>query len=171
MAMGSTPLVSRPRILGYLGRALSLEFSAVQQYMTQAQLTESWGMRAVSGQLRQEVVEEMQHAQRIVAYMLSLGFAPNASQLRPVRAGRTLIELLAEDYRLEAEIIHLYRDASRYCARVGEDDCQVFFQQLLTEEQAHADALDRWIQDIRGGEEASVPSGADGSQRRVLLDG
>ena len=27
-----------PRVLGYLGRALSLELTAVQQYMTQASL-------------------------------------------------------------------------------------------------------------------------------------
>ena len=32
-----------PRILGFLGRALSLELTAVQQYMTQASLVELWG--------------------------------------------------------------------------------------------------------------------------------
>jgi len=40
MAMGAV----HPRVLGYLGRALSLEFSAVQQYMTQASLMELWEM-------------------------------------------------------------------------------------------------------------------------------
>ena len=32
-----------PRVLGYLGRALSLELSAVQQYMTHASLVGLWG--------------------------------------------------------------------------------------------------------------------------------
>jgi bacterioferritin (cytochrome b1) len=35
---------THPRVLGYLGRALSLELSAVQQYMTQASLVELWGL-------------------------------------------------------------------------------------------------------------------------------
>ena len=39
MAVGA----AHPRVLGYLGRALSLELSAVQQYMTQASLGELWG--------------------------------------------------------------------------------------------------------------------------------
>lgn len=41
MALPGAP---HPRILGYLGRALSLELTAVQQYMTQASLLELWGM-------------------------------------------------------------------------------------------------------------------------------
>ncbi|MEJ2509050.1 MAG: bacterioferritin, partial [Gammaproteobacteria bacterium] len=32
------------RVLGYLGRALSLELSAVQQYSTQARLVAAWGL-------------------------------------------------------------------------------------------------------------------------------
>jgi bacterioferritin len=132
-----------------------LELSAVQQYMTQAKLTESWGMIDASDRLRREVVEELRHAERITAYMLALGMAPNASQLRPVGAGPTLYDLLAEDYRLEADIIHLYQDATLYCGRVGERDGQAFFQQLLSEEQEHAEALHHWMQEL-GGDEAAV---------------
>mgnify|MGYP000101987846 CR=1 FL=1 len=35
---------SDQRILGYLGRALSLELSAVQMYSAQAQLVATWGL-------------------------------------------------------------------------------------------------------------------------------
>jgi bacterioferritin len=78
-----------PRVLGYLGRALSLELSAVQQYMTQASLVELWGDAASADRFRQETVEEMQHAERLVQQMLSLGVAPAASQLKPVSTPRS----------------------------------------------------------------------------------
>ena len=39
------------RILGYLGRALSLEFSAVQMYSTQARLVASWGLDGPAARL------------------------------------------------------------------------------------------------------------------------
>ena len=48
-----------PRTLGYLGRALSLEYSAVQQYMTQAALCEAWGLADAADRFRRETVEEM----------------------------------------------------------------------------------------------------------------
>jgi len=149
---------ARPRVLGYLGRALSLEFSAVQQYMAQAKITEAWGMVDASERLRREVVEELQHADRITGRMLALGAVPGASQLRPVSTGRTLLELLTGDVRLEAEIVHFYQDASQYCGRVGEGDCQAFFEQLLREEQAHAEALHHWIQELSPSAPGSLAS-------------
>ena len=52
-----------PRVLGDLGRALSLELTAVQQYMTQASLVGLWGDQAAADRFREETVEEMQHAE------------------------------------------------------------------------------------------------------------
>lgn len=65
---------AHPRVLGYLGRALSLELSAVQQYMTQASLVELWGEAEAAERLRQETVEELGHAERLVQRMLQLGW-------------------------------------------------------------------------------------------------
>ena len=53
---------AHPRVLGQLGRALSLELSAVQQYMTHASLAEFWGDAEAAQRFRQETVEEMQVA-------------------------------------------------------------------------------------------------------------
>ena len=132
------------RILGYLGRALSLELSAVQQYMTHASLAETWGMVEVGKALRQEVVEESGHAERIVKQMLALGVAPNASQLRPVRSGRTLYELLMHDHQMEQDIVRLYQDAVAYCSGSGDSEHHQFFARLLQEEEHHARELASW---------------------------
>ena len=47
-------------MLGYLGRALSLEMSAVQLYMTQARLVAAWGLTEPAERLRNEAHEEME---------------------------------------------------------------------------------------------------------------
>lgn len=137
-----------PRILGYLGRALSLEFSAVQMYSTQARLVASWGLDDAARRLREESHEEMQHVERIIARMLALGAAPNASQLRPVKLGGDLHALLQADYAFETELVQLYLDAARHGARIGSNDDRIFFQTLLEEEQAHARELVAWIQEL-----------------------
>ncbi len=136
------------RILGYLGRALSLEYSAIQQYMTQAVLTESWGLTDAAVRFRQETVEEMQHADRIIQQMLRLGVVPNASQLNPARPARNLVDLLQHDVALEAEIVALYAEATRFCERLGDVENGEFFNTLLQEELEHARSIEDWLKSL-----------------------
>jgi len=136
------------RILGYLGRALSLELSAVQTYSTQARLVATWGLDEAARRLRDEAHEEMQHVERIIARMLALGVAPNASQLRPAQLGVDLLSLLRADYVFEMELVQLYFDAASHGARIGSRDDCVFFQSLLEEEQAHAQELTMWMRQL-----------------------
>jgi len=139
-------------VLGYLGRALSLELSAVQLYSTQSMLVASWGLTDVADKLRAESREEMGHAERIISRMLALGVAPNASQLRPVRLGQNLQELLQHDYAFENELISLYDDATRHCAGIADYDGRLFFEALLNEEEAHAADLRKWLQELKQAE-------------------
>lgn len=136
------------RLLGYLGRALSLELSAVQMYSTQARLVATWGLDEPARRLRNEAHEEMQHVERIIARMLALGVAPNASQLRPPPLGSDLRDVLQADFAFEEELVRLYLEAATHGARIGSHDDRVFFQTLLEEEQAHAQELTQWMQDL-----------------------
>ena len=139
-----------PRVLGCLGRALSLELTAVQQYMTQASLVELWGDAASADRFRQETVEEMRHAESIVQRMLALGVAPAASQLRPVGHAPDLVGLLRHDARLERDLIALYDDAVRFCVLIGDADHRDFFASLLDDEQHHARDIESWLTQLGG---------------------
>ncbi|MFM7312448.1 MAG: ferritin-like domain-containing protein [Cyanobium sp.] len=134
-----------PRVLGYLGRALSLELSAVQQYMTHASLAERWGDGEAAQRFRQETVDEMQHAERIVQRMLAVGVAPAASQLRPVGHASDLVGLLRLNAVLEGDLIAHYGEAVRFCVLIGDAASQEFFRLLWHEEQHHAEELSSWM--------------------------
>jgi bacterioferritin len=134
-----------PRVLGYLGRALSLELSAVQQYMTQASLVELWGDNAAAERFRRETVEEMQHAERLIQRMLQLGVAPAASQLRPAAHAADLEGLLQLDAALEQDLIQHYAEAMRFCLLVGDGNNEAFFRALRDEEQHHGEELGAWL--------------------------
>ncbi len=146
---------AHPRVLGYLGRALSLELSAVQQYMTQASLVELWGDTHAAERFRQETVEEMRHAERLVQRMLQLGVAPAASQLRPVAHAADLEGLLRLNAVLEEDLIQHYGEAMRFCLLIGDGNNASFFRALRDEEQQHGEDLAAWI-----GSLAAVPSRA-----------
>jgi bacterioferritin len=136
---------AHPRVLGYLGRALSLELSAVQQYMTQASLVEIWGDTAAAERFRQETVEEMRHAERLVQRMLQLGVAPAASQLRPVAHAADLEGLLRLNAVLEEDLMQLYGEAMRFCLLIGDGNNETFFRALRDEEQQHGEELAAWL--------------------------
>lgn len=146
MAMGA----AHPRVLGYLGRALSLELTAVQQYMTQASLVELWGELEAAERFRRETVEEMQHAEKIVKRMLSLGVAPAASQLRPVTHASDLAGLLRHNQVLETDLIQLYAEAVRFCVLIGDSENETFFRGLWNDEQHHAEDLAVWLRSLGG---------------------
>lgn len=153
---------SDERILGYLGRALSLELSAVQMYSTQARLVATWGLDEPARRLRDEAHEEMQHVERIIARMLALGVAPGGSQLRPAQLGDNLMSLLKAGFAFEKEVVQLYADAAAHGARIGSHDDRVFFQALFAEEQEHAQDLLHWMQELNGPPAGRMPQHARG---------
>ena len=145
-----------PAILGYLGRALSFEFSAVQQYLSMARLLEMRGVQQAGEKFRHEAQEEMQHAERIISRMLALGYAPNASSLRPPRLDGALPQLMEHASNLENEIVAFYTEAVKYCRRTQDCENRIFFEKLLAEEQQHLDGIDSWRLKLVAGESTTT---------------
>ncbi len=131
-----------PKLTGYLRRALNHEMAAVQQYLTQSTLCELWGMEEMADKFMRESREELEHARRLIRHMLALGLLPNCTQLPAISATHSLKEMWLADWQLEADIIHLYAEASRYCARVGDETAYRLFDELLQEERQHLE----WVE-------------------------
>ncbi|MHB8391871.1 MAG: ferritin-like domain-containing protein [Acidobacteriaceae bacterium] len=144
-------MYSDPRLRGYLTRALGHELAAVQQYLMQAKLAGLWEMADMSARLREDVNEELVHAERLVERMLVLGIPFNGTQLPPARTGRNVEEMLQIDRMLELEAIRLYEEAVRYCARIRDSETQALFSDLLQEELGHLGDLDRMLMEIEKG--------------------
>ena len=75
--------------------------------------------------------------------------APNATQLPPVRLGRSLHEMILVARGLEVDAIHLYEEAVAYCARVNDARHHALFSGILRDELGHLEEL--------GKMEASLP--------------
>ncbi len=136
-----------PVILGFLGRALSLELSAVQQYLAVSRIVKIRGFEDIAEKLRAEAMEEMDHVDRIIGRMTILGAVPNASQLRPVKVGNSLPALIETLKTLETELVSFYEQACQYCIRADDFDNQIFFEQLLLEEREHHSSMSAWQQE------------------------
>jgi len=136
-------------VLGFLGRALSLEMTAVQQHLTVSRLLKLRGFDEISEKFQHEAHEEMGHADRIIGRMLMLGVAPNATQLRPAQLGDSLPEVMAAVHALETELVGFYQRAVEHCAVNDDFDNKLFFEQLLQEERAHVHEFANWQQMLK----------------------
>lgn len=136
------------RILGYLGRALSLELSAVQTYSTQARLAAGWGFDGPAARLRKMAQEAVDRSDRVIARMLALGVAPAASQLRPAIVAGDLLGLLRADHEFERERAQLLGDATSHCAKSGNSDDRVFFGDLAGQQAEQLAQLAGWIAEL-----------------------
>jgi bacterioferritin len=131
-----------PRTIGWLARALTHEMSAVQQYLAQSVLARLWGDENLAAHLRDEAVEELGHAERLMERLILLGIAPSAGNLPPARLGRSADDLLTADRKLEADAVRLYREALAHAVRMRDGESASLLESILGDELAHVQEID-----------------------------
>jgi len=131
------------RTLGWLNRALNHEMSAVQQYLAQSVLARLQGDDALSRQLHEECLAELDHASRLMQRLLLDGVAPQAGTLPPARVSRDKERMLEANRQLELNAVALYEAAAVHAQRVRDPVCTQLFTQLMAEEAEHVRELDK----------------------------
>jgi bacterioferritin len=92
--------------------------------------------------LRDEAVEELGHAERLMERLILLGIAPSAGNLPPARLGRTTDDLLTADRKLEVDAVRLYREALAHAVRMRDSDSAALLESILGDELAHVQEID-----------------------------
>lgn len=130
------------KVIEYLNRAIRSELTAVSQYWLHYRLQEDWGLGHMAKKSREESIEEMHHADKLIARVIFLEGHPNLQKLDPLRIGQTPRETLECDMAAEQEARALYKEAREYCAGVGDYVTMKLFEELLMDEEGHIDFLE-----------------------------
>jgi len=130
------------QVIEYLNDALRSELTAVSQYWLHYRMQEDWGLGHMAAKSREESIEEMNHADKIIARILFLGGHPNLQKLDPLRIGQTPKETLECDLASEHGARDLYMEARKHCEAVGDFVTKNIFEELLTDEEGHIDFLE-----------------------------
>lgn len=129
-------------VIDYLNKALRAELTAVSQYWLHYRLQEDWGLGKLAKKSRAELIEEMGHADRLIARIIFLEGHPNLQSLDPLRIGQTPKETLECDLQGEMDAVALYKEARDYCDKVRDYVSKNMFEALLTDEEGHVDFLE-----------------------------
>lgn len=134
-----------PKVIDYLNAALRSELTAVSQYWLHYRLQEDWGYGRLADKSRAESIEEMQHADRLIARIIFLEGHPNLQKLDPLRIGQNIRETLEADLAAEYDARTLYIEARMYCDKIGDFVSKILFEGLITDEEGHIDFLETQI--------------------------
>ena len=134
-----------PKVIDYLNAALRSELTAVSQYWLHYRLQEDWGYGRIAAKSRAESIEEMHHADKLIARILFLEGHPNLQKLDPLRIGQNLRETLDCDLAGEHDARTLYIEARRHCDEVGDFVTRALFDELIADEEGHIDFLETQI--------------------------
>jgi len=130
------------RVLEYLNKALRHELAAVNQYWLHYRIFDNWGYKGFAKTWRKESIEEMQHADKLVARILFLDGQPNMQSLDPLHIGRNVKEIIECDLAAEVSARALYLEAARHCDSVDDRVSKILFEQLTADEEEHIDFLE-----------------------------
>jgi len=130
------------KVIEFLNAALRSELTAVSQYWLHYRLQQDWGFGRIADKSREESIEEMHHADRLIERIIFLGGHPNLQKLDSLRIGENLKETLEADLAAEHEARTLYIEARDHCESVRDYVSKALFEELIADEEGHIDFLE-----------------------------
>ena len=134
------------QIIERLNEALFLELGAVNQYWLHYRLLEDWGYIKLAQKERAESIEEMHHADKIVARIIFLEGHPNLQKVGPLRIGQNVKEVLDADLAGEYDARTSYKKSREICQDLGDYVTMKLFEELLADEEGHIDFLETQLE-------------------------
>ncbi|WCO65310.1 bacterioferritin [Iamia majanohamensis] len=134
-----------PAIIEVLNEVLTAELTAVNQYWIHYRMLDNWGIHRLAEHAREESLDEMKDADRIIERILFLEGVPNMQRLNPVRVGETVPEQMAADLAVEQAAVERYNRGIALCREVGDNGTRALFEQHLVSEEEHLDWIEAQI--------------------------
>ena len=136
-------------IIELLNDVLTAELTAVNQYFLDAKMFDNWGYERLGKRFRDESIDEMKDADKLIERILFLEGLPNLQRLGTVRVGETPVEKLQLALDLEAEAITRLNRGIARSVELGDNGSRELLEQILVGEESHADWLETQLELVR----------------------
>lgn len=131
-----------PRVIELLNRVLGNELVAINQYFLHSKMYQDWGLQELAEHEYHESIDEMKHADEIIARILFLEGLPNLQDLGKLLIGENPREMLECDLKLEHLAHADLKEGVAYCEANGDYVSRDLFQRILDAEEEHIDWLE-----------------------------
>lgn len=131
-----------PKILQLLNAVLKNELTAINQYFLHSRMFRNWGLGRLGKTEYEESVDEMKHADRLIARVLFLDGLPNLQDLGKLLIGENVKECLQCDLKLEMSSRETLKSAIAECESSADYISREIFESILESEEEHIDFLE-----------------------------
>jgi bacterioferritin len=136
------------KVIVMLNEFLADELTAINQYIVHSEMCANWGYGKLHGKVEKRAIEEMKHAEKLIARILFLEGLPVVSALKKMNIGATVDAQLKNDLAAEAGAIQAYNEGIRLCLEVGDNGSRELIDSNLHEEEEHLDWLEAQLDQI-----------------------
>ena len=138
-----------PKILRHLNVVLKNELTAINQYFLHARMFGHWGLDCLEEHEKDESIDEMKHADRLIKRILFLDGLPNLQDLSKLLIGENVQECLECDLKLEMTAHVDLKLAIVDSEAVGDFVSRELFKSILESEEEHIDFLETQLDLIK----------------------
>ncbi|MDQ3176107.1 MAG: bacterioferritin [Actinomycetota bacterium] len=129
-------------IIEVLNEVLTAELTAINQYFIHAKMCDNWGYERLGSKIREESIDEMRHAEKIVDRILYFDGMPNMQRLFPLKVGETVAEQFRNDLDVEIAAIERLNRGVALAVERTDNGSRELLAGILVDEEQHADWLE-----------------------------
>jgi len=136
------------KVIEHLNMRLAEELTAINQYMVHSEMCDNWGYQRLHKLIEKRAVDEMKHAEKLIARILFLDGRPIVSNLNKVHIGPEVPKMHENDRAAEESAILGYNESIRLAVEVGDNGTRELLEAILKEEEDHIDNLEAQLDQI-----------------------
>ena len=136
------------QIINHLNTRLAEELTAINQYFVHAEMCEGWGYKRLHEMIFKRSIQEMKHAEKLIARILFLDGIPIVSALNKIHIGSEVPKMHTNDQAAETVAIRGYNESIRLTVEVGDNGTRELLESILKEEEEHIDLIETQIDQI-----------------------
>ena len=136
------------QVIKQLNARLAEELTAVNQYIVHAEMCENWSYKHLHEMIFKRSIQEMKHAEKLIARILFLEGIPIVSDLNKLHIGSEVSKMHKNDHAAEAAAIRGYNESIRVAVEVGDNGSRELFESILKDEEEHIDLIEAQIDQI-----------------------
>ena len=130
------------KVIALLNKVLRKELTGINQYFIHYKMCENWGYELLAKHARDESIDEMKHAEKVIARILFLEGTPNMVEMDKLAIGKDVRAQLDGDLALETAAVAVLRSGIELSNEAGDHTSRELLEHILQEEEEHID----WIE-------------------------
>ncbi len=137
------------KVIERLNARLADELTAVNQYMVHSEMCDNWGYARLHSAIEKRAIEEMKHAEKIIARIIFLEGRPIVSALNKITIGAAVDEQHKNDWAAENDAIKFYNEDVKFAAANGDNGTRDMLEEILEDEEDHIDWIEAQLDQIQ----------------------